>query len=514
MFRLSLQSKAFVALTILLAVMMMMFVGFSRLGLQRGLGPYVAEIELARMDWLADRLQTIYRHNQSWQAIIDQPALWRALRRPPNAWARPEDLDSRANTGFPFFTRSPDFPDIDIRSPKSPQSPTFVAPPTPAPLERPVDGLARRLCLLDAKNLVIAGNEPLPGHARTVLKDSQGRTIGFLVMNPPEGLKREADRAFLEKQFGFVLWTGAAGLLLAMLLSGWLAHRWLKPIGSLVEGARNLAAGRLQTRIREHTDSEEFSRLIHTFNDMAEQLDSMETSRRQWIGDMAHELRTPLAAMRAEIEAVQDGIRQFDDQTAERLHRQLMRLIHLVGDLRDSVDSSTVTPARMENMHPLEQLHEAIASLQTRFEQAGVGLQLREPPEWRQPDNAPLVRGNAQQLHRVFLNLLENSLRYTDRGGYLQVSTTLLRDKSKAQLQIVFEDTSPGVSPQDLPHIFERLYRAESSRQRVNGDLGGSGLGLAICRSIVQQHEGHIEASPSPLGGLRVTLTLPISGES
>ncbi len=503
----SLQTKAFIALTFLLAVMMMLFIGFSRIGLQRGLGPYVAEIELARMDWLADRLQSVYRQNKSWQPLLDQPALWRALRRPPGGWIKAEEGEQRpVNPGFPFFTNTPGVP---AQAPAS--EPAIAAPaPPPANLGRPADGLARRLLLLDAKERHIAGNEPQPGNARMALKDDNGRTIGYLVMNPPEGLEREADRAFLEKQFGFVVWTGIAGVILALLLSGWLAHRWLRPIGALVAGAKNLAAGHLQTRVPERGDSEEFSRLIHTFNDMAQQLDSMETSRRQWIGDMAHELRTPLTAMRAEIEAVQDGVRTFDAQTAERLHRQLMRLIQLVGDLRASVDPSNMAPAKMESTLPMAQLSEAISALQTRFDQADVTIQLNEPREWEQPMHAPRVRGDAQQLHRVFLNLLENSLRYTDKGGRLKISAATTRGASGEQLTILFDDTKPGVAPQELPLIFERLYRTEASRKRTNGDLGGSGLGLAICRSIVQAHGGQIEASPSPLGGLRITLTLPL----
>ncbi|MBF5006556.1 ATP-binding protein [Diaphorobacter caeni] len=507
--RLSLQTKAFIALTILLAVMMALFIGFSRLGLQRGLGPYVAEIELARMDWLADRLQSVYRQNQSWHPLINQPALWRALRRPPGNWIAPEEAEQRGNPGFPFFTNRPSPPASSASAPLLvPQ--IAASKPTPAAIGRPADGLAKRLSLLDTKEQLIAGNPPQPGNARAALKDEGGRTIGYLVMNPPEGLEREADKAFLEKQLGFVLWTGAAGLLLALLLSTWLAHRWLRPIGVLVTGARNLAAGHLQTRIPEQTESEEFTRLIHTFNDMAQQLDSMETSRRQWIGDMAHELRTPLTAMRAEIEAVQDGVRQFDGQTAERLHRQLMRLIQLVGDLRASVDATTIAPAKMEPMLPMAQLSEAIASLQTRFDQTGISVELNEPREWALAANAPRVRGNAQQLHRVFLNLLENSLRYTDGGGRLRIIASGQRDRSGAHLLIVFDDTKPGVSEQELPHLFERLYRTESSRQRANGDLGGSGLGLAICRSIVQDHGGQIDAAQSPLGGLRITLILPL----
>ena len=478
---LTLQGKAFAALSALLLVMLLIFVGFSRIGLQRGLGPYVAEVELARMDWLAYRLQAIHVQHGGWQTLRTHPALWRELRRPRNV----------------------QMPVWDTSGADAAQEPLLLqAPPSSAPAAPPVDALSRRLGVVDAQGALVAGAAPVPGGARTALRDGDGRLIGHLVLAPLEGLERDADRAFLAKQLGFVVWTGVAGLALALLLSWWLARRWLRPIGALVEGARGIAAGRLHTRVPEQADSEEFTRLIHTFNDRAEQLASIEASRRQWIADTAHELRTPLAAMRAEIEAAQDGVRPFDATTAQRLHRQVMRLIQLVGDLRASVDiTAGEAPAPLVPVQPLALLREAMAGMQSRFDRQGVALHAQLPG-----DPAPHVRGDAQQLHRVFLNLLENSLRYTDPGGRLEITAATQR----GSLHLRFDDTAPGVAPHELPHLFERLYRAEGSRRRAAGDLGGSGLGLAICRAIAQAHGGRIDAGHSPLGGLRITLTLPL----
>ena len=187
-----------------------------------------------------------------------------------------------------------------------------------------------------------------------------------------------------------------------------------------------------------------------------------------------------------------------------------MRLIQLVGDLRASVDmAGDQPPPVMSAVQPLALLREAMAGMQSRFDQTGVALQAA--PDLATLAKQPLqVHGNAQQLHRVFLNLLENSLRYTDPGGQLQVSACVLRNGGPPRLTLRLDDTAPGVAPHELPHLFERLYRAEASRRRASGDLGGSGLGLAICRTIVQAHGGQIEASASPLGGLRITLTLPL----
>ena len=368
-----------------------------------------------------------------------------------------------------------------------------------------------RLGLLDAQDQLVAGTPPQPGGARLALRGAGGQTIGHLVLAPPQGVRSEADQAFLAQHLGFVAWTGLVGLALALVLSGWLARRWLAPVEALATGAHGIAQGHLHTRVPVH-GNDELAQLARTFNTMAEQLGSIEASRRQWLGDVAHELRTPLAAMRAEIEAVQDGIRPFDDKTALRLHRQVMRLIQLVGDLRASLDAvGTSAPSAQVPVHPLSLLNEALASMRPRLAQAGIdvdtsGLDALAAPGAAQP--APLVRGDAQQLHQVFLNMLENSLRYTDAGGLLRIAARLLPPADGApQLQVQLDDSAPGVPAHELPRIFERLYRAETSRNR---DHGGSGLGLAICRAIVLAHGGTLTAEASPLGGLRITLNLPL----
>ncbi|MFT3814383.1 MAG: ATP-binding protein [Acidovorax sp.] len=495
--RLTLQAKAFIALATLLAALLLIFVGFSWLGLQRGLGPFVAEIELGRMDWLARRLQTQWAQDGNWDALRTQPALWRQMRQLGDGPPRP---------GAPGFGPPPEFRDMLL---------PHTAPPPAPPPDPSSSSIASRLGLLDAQGRLVAGAAPDPDGARLALyapagEQSRPQKIGELVLAPPPGQYSESNRAFLARQMGFVALTGLAGLVLALLLSAWLARRWLGPLAALVEGARGIAAGQLGTRVAVQGDAE-FTHLARTFNDMAAQLADMEASRHRWLADVAHELRTPLAAMRAEIEAVQDGVRHFDDKTALRLHRQVMRLIQLVADLRESLDTAApASPSARVPVHPLSILGEALANMAPRFAQAGLTLEHGGIDALATRPPVPLVLGDAQQLHQVFLNLLENSLRYTDAGGRLQVTATPLSWLGRPALQLRWDDTAPGVPEAELPRLFERLYRAEASRQRTTGDLGGSGLGLAICRNIVQAHGGRIEASASPLGGLRLTLWLPL----
>ncbi|MDA8452660.1 ATP-binding protein [Acidovorax sp. NCPPB 3859] len=519
--RLTLQSKAFLALSILLVVLLALFMGFSRLGLQRGLGPYVAEIELGRLDWLAGRLERVYVLHGGWQPLRTQPELWRQMHKPEDALPRavfgptppPKPGDPGAPSGRQGARNAPATCDAYASGDGSLPSPPRPDPGGggPPPGEPPEHALSVRLGLIDSDRQLVAGVRPVPGTARRVLRGPRGEAIGQLVLLPPLDVETEADQAFLREQLVFVAWTGAAGLILALWLSWWLARRWLAPIGALVHGARRVAGGRLDTRVPVQGD-DELARLASTFNDMAEQLANMEASRRQWIGDVAHELRTPLAAMRAEIEAVQDGVRTFDDRTALRLHRQVMRLIQLVGDLRASLDAAgEATPTAPEPVEPLPLLSEAVASMQARFDNAGIALDTSAVDACAGSHPPPVVRGDPAQLHRVYLNLLENSLRYTETGGRLCIAARTERKAGNgAWLVLQWDDTAPGVPAPELPRVFDRLYRAEASRTRAAGDTGGSGLGLAICRAIVQAHGGRITAEASPLGGLRILLTLPL----
>lgn len=501
--RLTLQSKAFIALAAMLVVLLLVFAGFSRWALQRGLGPYVAGIELARMDWLAERLQSHHQQAGGWEALRSQPGLWRQLRQPGQGRREPPPPGSGAPQA-----------DGPAPAPGGPPPPARTPPGMPPDMPPPGEGFAggpppvySRLGLLDGAGLLVAGSPPREGAARYVLRAPGGSAIGTLVLSPPDGLQSEADQAFVRAHLGFVVWTGLAGLVLALALSAWLARRWLAPVHALAEGARAVAAGKLDTRVPAE-GQDELAELARTFNAMAGQLAGLEASRRQWLGDVAHELRTPLAAMRAEIEALQDGVRPWGDKTALRLHRQVMRLIQLVGDLRASLDGTPAAPAGHHvPVHPLALAAEALDGMRPRLAQARIAV---ETPGLPPADAEPLVLGDAQQLHQVFSNLLENTLRYTDAGGRLRLGADTVHEHGRAWLRLHWDDSAPGVAAHELPRLFERLYRAESARSRATGDTGGSGLGLAICRAIVQAHGGRITAQHGPLGGLRVTLLLPL----
>ena len=532
--RLTLSRKIFLALAALLIVLLLSFAGFSIIALQRGLGAYVAEIEIRRMDWLSQLLLKHYVANGDWKKLRDNDEAWHRLRMGQLAVvldgaASPDDRrlppwyerrmqgasrpEGNPESGSPPAAPSSSSPASSSPSPQLdlllPQR--FAMPPPPWFFPDPrsaADSIYQRLAVLDAQGAHVVGAAiDLENTARMPIR--RGRSvIGYLALAPVQGLESEADRAFLARQSGVIALTGMCGLAFALVLSWLLARRWFKPIDALTQAAQDVARGRLSTRVVVH-GSDELALLGKTFNDMAQRLDKVEASRRAWLADAAHELRTPLAAMRAEIEALQDGVRSFDERTALRMHRQVIRLGQLVDDLRSSMrepHNDLLTTA----VFPLSLLKEALDHTRDRFAQRGIAVD-RRAIDLVAASAQPVIDGDAHRLHQVFMNLLENTLAYTDAGGELRIGVTVEGAWTGNCLTLLFDDSAPGVSEDELSRLFDRLFRGETSRSRA---LGGSGLGLSICRATIEAHGGTIEAAASPLGGLRMTITLPLATSS
>lgn len=511
--RLTLQRKIFLALISLLLIMVCVFMGMTRWGLQHSLGEFVAEVELQRLDWLVSRLSRQHDPGEGWGPLAQDPQAWERLMRMPPGPTPERRQDPQ---------RPPRLAGLSPVAP--PNEPRWREPPPeharPGPDRHQgagPDALHSRLSLLDAASLQRIAGAQLPGTAAELARmprvpiEADGKTVGYLALQPSADLDSEANQAFMARQLQFALWAGLSGLVLALLISWQIGRRWFQPVAQLMAAARAVARGQpaplLPTR-----GHDELALLVETFNDMNQQLSATEASRQRWLGDVAHELRTPLAALRAEIEALQDGVRPFNPASTGRLHRQVMRLGQMVDDLRLSLDppGNLVLQTRDE-LAPLAVLAEAVNSWRERFSAAGLALEFDSTCE--QAKGTLTLSGDERRLHQVFSNLMENSVRYTGRGGLLRISARLERAADAPQeawLQLHFDDSAPAPAPTELPRLTERFYRAESSRNRA---LGGSGLGLSICQTLVQAHGGHLSLSLSPLGGLRVVLSLPVQDD-
>ncbi len=265
----------------------------------------------------------------------------------------------------------------------------------------------------------------------------------------------------------------------------------------MAAATHDLASGKYSVRVPV-SSSDELGLLARDFNEMALTLEKNEKERRQWIADISHELRTPLAVLRGEIEALMEGIRAISPEAVRSLHAEVLRLHRLVDDLYQLAlsDLGTMT-YRKEELDPAEVLRDCVDHYQMEFAAKGIGMKL-DILEEKTP-----VFADRERLHQLFDNLFENSLKYTDQGGYLIVGM----DHCNGHALITFADSAPGVRPDQLDKLFNRLYRVEGSRNRSSG---GAGLGLAICRNIVEAHSGTISAFPSPLGGVLIKIAIPV----
>ncbi len=255
--------------------------------------------------------------------------------------------------------------------------------------------------------------------------------------------------------------------------------------------AKNLKneAGTKSETIKKLSDSDIETRLT---------TQEQEKNQKEWMADTSHELRTPIAILRAQVEAFQDGVQEVNPKTLQVLHGEIMGLSKLVDDLHwlsrfdvGSLKHSFIAVDVVSTLQDVSELfEERYAEKELTIDKSGI------------TNESCTVYADNNRMRQVFINLLENSLRYTDKGGKLRLSV----EKSPTAITLRFDDSHPGIPEELMPKIFDRFFRVEASRSR---ELGGSGLGLAICKTIIEAHSGTISASKSELGGIRIEVALP-----
>ncbi len=453
---------AILATCIVVALAMGMAVRYS---FDSGFDDYIRERENQRLDSLALTLAADYVETGGWGFLAGRGDRWeRSLRL--SRYARPGDRDR----------------DRDRRG----------APPGPPP----------RVTLVDAEGGWLAGPRVRPGaerirHPVTV----DGRSVGWLLSPPPRpmAVNDEIDQRFQSRQLRATWVIVGLSVLLAALVSLLLARLLLVPVRRLAQATRRLADGDFDIRVRVGAP-DELGRLARDFNRLAHSLARNARLRRELMADMSHELRTPLAILRGEIEALQDGLRAPDEAALASLAHEIGRLNRLVDDLRElSLADAGALDYRMRPLDLSALVERALDAVQDRYARAGLALEQDIEPGLR-------LSGDERRLEQLLANLLENSLRYTDSPGRVR----LRAGRRDGRIVLEVADTAPSVAPDQLPRLFDRLYRVESSRSRLHG---GSGLGLAICRSIVQAHGGEISATPSDLGGLAIRVEWPLADD-
>jgi len=310
-------------------------------------------------------------------------------------------------------------------------------------------------------------------------------------------------QAALDRVNQAVLIGGLIALLAALAIGFFLFRAITRPIDQLTHAAHQLAQGDLGARVAvdDHParlGSDEISELGTAFNTMASNLQQSEQVRRDMTADIAHELRTPLAVMRGNLEALLDGVYPFDAEHLNPVLNQVTLLTRLVEDLR----TLALAEARQLplNKRPVD-LAVLLQSVLTSFEAQAAAQQVALHTELAA--NFPPVDLDPDRIQQTVGILISNALRYTPPQGSISVATKT----DRASVTIEVADTGGGIAPEDLPHVFDRFYRADKSRAR---ESGGSGLGLAIAKSLVEAHGGSITVHSEAGRGTQFDVRLPI----
>ncbi len=300
----------------------------------------------------------------------------------------------------------------------------------------------------------------------------------------------EVDHVLANLRLGLGLGSVAV-ILLAAFLARYATRHAVKPVTELTETAEHVARTRDLSRRIEAQGEDELARLAASFNTMLEALDDSQRAQRRLVADASHELRTPLTSLRTNLEVLgRPGALPEADR--ERLRADLVAQIEELGELvGDLIELARDGEPNGEPHEPLR-LDELVAAAVDRAQRHAPAVAFTtdlEPCE---------VTGARGRLDRAVVNLLDNAAKFSPEGGTVEVA---LRDG-----ELTVRDHGPGIAPEDLPHVFDRFYRATAARGRT-----GSGLGLAIVRHVAEHHGGVIIAEPAPGGGALLRLALPVS---
>lgn len=501
--RISIGQRLFLSVLLAIVGVVATAIVLMRQNVTRSVGEYALNIELDRLDELSRALANRYAR-AGWSFLPEDANARRGwIARELQRLDRVRQGDDAGLPVAPPAAPAAPVPPVAPAAPVAPVAPasseTPLLPPLPSlPPGPPAPGepaFDARVTLVDAGGAYLAGQPLRAGPSARRPVTSTSKLAGYLVVSQPPQPDDALAGAFLAR-LSSSLWTiGGVSIVLSAIAAMLLAANFRQPIDRLAQGARALAAGRFDVRLAQDR-GDELGDLAASFNALAARLDAAEGERRKWVADTSHELRTPLSVLRAQLEALQDGVRQADAATVAAMLRQVLALNALIDDLyalaRLDVGVHDYVLAPVDLLALAREQAEAFAAKFAAGRlQPDVDL-----------DGAMLVSADAGALRQVLANLLENSIRYTAPGGVVR-----LHCEAGAQtVTLVVDDSAPGMSQGDMGHLGERFFRADASRSRA---LGGAGLGLALSQRIVAQHGGALQFAASPLGGLRVSVTLP-----
>ncbi|MBB1268863.1 ATP-binding protein [Shewanella sp. SR44-3] len=490
-------NKLFLILFSFSLILVIMLVLLMQWSIGKGMVDYVNTKEVEALKPVVTKLAQIYKEDHGWQAMTGHHPRFRQL------------IETQLQ-GDEFAPRRHNFPPprrpLRERPPKDGPHALQQGPRDKPPAARlPPPEHQARYALLDANGELVVGKYLDHLNYSKSAIDVNGITVGYFAVSKRDSLTQGYEVEFIEQQQQYLWLIGLLAIALVLLITRPLARHLVEPIKVITRGMHKLTQGDYQHSV-DLKRQDEFGQLSRDYNELAITLAANETTRKRWLANISHELRTPVAILRGELEAMIDEVRPLTMVNVASAHDEVKHLQRLIEDLH------LLTSADIGAMHyrkQEEELTQVLASELDKYRSylasAGITLNVQPAIESEVSQHPILIYADITRLHQLFENIINNAIKYSSAT---ELTLTIKREVSPHDTVLIsFEDNGIGVDDKHLAHLFEHLYRVDDSRNR---QTGGSGLGLSICRHIVAAHQGEIWAEKASLGGLAIHIRLKI----
>jgi len=462
----------------------------------KGMIEYVNSKESEALKPVIVQLQTEYKKNNDWSTMQDKPKkfgdlLFSKLKdsefiiTPPPPSQQPRGQRPSRELATDFIKGMNEF-EVDTSS-RRPSRPRFRE--------------QINYVLFDADNHIVVGGKVEDGEYNESEIFIDNIKVGWLAVPKHKKIIDGYELEFIQQQQSYLWLIALVTMLLVAMITLFLARHLAEPLKLVMSGMHKLTQGDYNQKINIQR-KDELGELSRDFNELAVTLGENDSARKRWLANISHELRTPIAILRGELEAMLDNVRPLNKENISSANDEVKHLQHLVNDLQQ------LTSADVGGMHYRKKINDLTPWLTKEIDKyrsylAAANISLITDIK---ASKANIFSDNTR-LCQLFENLINNCIKYAE-ASKVKISLEIDKNETGKLVRVIVEDNGAGVSDVHLPHLFEHLYRVDNSRNRKTG---GSGLGLSICAHIVAAHQGNISAEHSDLGGLAITIELPLS---
>ena len=479
--------------------------------IDKGMIDYVNSRELEALTPLINELAIIYQKDESWQSLLGEQRKFQRmliehlsdsdfyLAKGPLTRRNfpPPSYDStKHRTVKPSGRPKPRHKPPKKRNAQGRKGPprSAFAGNKPPPPPRIVS-----YALLDTKQQLVVGHYSADVEYILAEVIVNKQVVGHFAISKRNQLTQGYDLDFIEQQKHYLWLAAIVVMLFVTIVTMPLAKHLVTPIKQLTRGLYRLTQGNYQQTLDQQR-KDEFGQLNRDYNELAKTLANNEDARKRWLANISHELRTPIAILRGELEAMIDGVRAINKDNILSASSEVLHLQRLVEDLHQ------LTSADIGGMSYRKSEFDLIKLLQQETLKYSQYLASTNSTfSTSIPNEKHIIFADSTRICQLLDNIVNNCVKYAKEQCLVNLSVNV--DNNSQTVSIVIEDNGPGVDKQHYQHLFEHLYRTDDSRNR---STGGSGLGLSICAHIVEAHQGKIIAKQSTLGGLAIIITLPL----